>query len=69
MSRPEGGAHGDTLDPCVRQELMRRPLSRTVQAPHWPRLQPFLAPVKSRRLRRRSSGVARGSVSSSTYLA
>ncbi len=48
----------------ARQELMRRPSSRTVQAPHWPRSQPFLVPVRSRRSRSRSSRVTRGSSSS-----
>ena len=32
----------------VRQELMRRPLTSTVHAPHWPWSQPFLVPVRSR---------------------
>src|SRR5215475_1481724 len=35
----------------------------TVQAPHWPRSQPFLVPVKSKRSRSRSSSVTRGSSS------
>src|SRR6202142_4150354 len=35
----------------------------TVQAPHWPRSQPFLVPVRSRCSRRRSSRVTRGSSS------
>jgi len=29
----------------ARHELIRRPSTRTVQAPHWPRSQPFLVPV------------------------
>ena len=29
---------------------MRRPLTRTVHAPHWPRSQPFLVPVRSKTL-------------------
>src|SRR5580704_18603465 len=35
----------------------------TVQAPHWPRSQPFLVPVSSRRSRRRSRSITRGSSS------
>ena len=38
----------------VRQELTRRPSTRTVQAPHWPWSQPFLLPVSSRCSRRES---------------
>ena len=40
-----------------RQELMRRPLTRTVQAPHWPWSQPFFVPVRSRCSRSASSSV------------
>jgi hypothetical protein len=29
----------------MRQQLMRTPSERTVQAPHWPWSQPFLVPV------------------------
>ena len=36
----------------ARHELIRRPSTRTVQAPHWPRSQPFLVPVRSRRSRK-----------------
>ena len=49
------------LTASARQELIRRPSTSTVQAPHWPRSQPFLVPVRSRRSRRRSSRVTRGS--------
>ena len=34
------------LTASARQELIRRPSTRTVQAPHWPRSQPFLVPVR-----------------------
>src|ERR1700684_2471193 len=47
----------------ARQELTRRPSTMTVQAPHWPRSQPFLVPVNSRRSRSRSKRVTRGSSS------
>ena len=43
----------------VRQELTRRPLTRTVQAPHWPWSQPFLLPVSWRFSRRASSSEVR----------
>ena len=43
----------------VRQALMRRPFSRTVQAPHWPWSQPFLVPVRCRCSRSASSSVVR----------
>ena len=43
----------------VRQELTRRPSTRTVQAPHWPWSQPFLVPVSSRYSRRASRSVVR----------
>ena len=39
----------------VRQEMMRRPSTSTVQAPHWPWSQPFLVPVRSRWSRSASS--------------
>src|SRR5882724_8759107 len=48
----------------ARHELIRRPSTRTVHAPHWPRSHPFLVPVRSRRSRRRSRSVTRGSPSS-----
>src|SRR5579871_4778483 len=48
----------------ARHELMRRPSTSTVQAPHWPRSQPFFVPVRCRRSRSRSSRVTRGSSSS-----
>src|ERR1700758_205019 len=47
----------------VRHELMRRPSTRMVQAPHWPRSHPFLVPVRSNCSRRRSRSVTRGSAS------
>src|SRR5258707_9298968 len=47
----------------ARHELMRRPSTMTVHAPHWPRSQPFLVPVKFSRSRRRSRSVTRGSSS------
>ena len=37
----------------VRQELMRRPSTSTVQAPHWPWSQPFLVPVRRQMLAQR----------------
>src|ERR1041385_5113336 len=40
---------------------MRRPLARTVHAPHCPWSQPFFVPVRWRFSRRRSSRVVRGS--------
>ena len=49
------------LTASARQELIRRPSTSTVQAPHWPRSQPFLVPVRSSRSRSRSSSVTRGS--------
>src|SRR5260221_7590475 len=54
------------LTASARHELIRRPSTRTVQAPHWPRSQPFLVPVRSRRSRRRSRSVTRGSSSSTS---
>ena len=48
----------------ARQALMRRPLTSTVQAPHWPWPQPFLVPARWRPLRRQSSKVRRGSAAS-----
>ena len=50
----------------VRQELIRRPSTSTVQAPHWPWSQPFLVPVRSRRSRNASSRVVHGAITSST---
>src|ERR1700731_958634 len=50
----------------ARHELIRRPSTRTVHAPHWPRSQPFLVPVRCRRSRSRSSSVTRGSSSSTS---
>src|SRR5262245_41759109 len=47
----------------VRQELIRRPLTRTVQAPHWPWSHPFFVPVWSRYSRRASSRVVQGATS------
>src|SRR3984957_15511497 len=44
----------------VRQELIRRPSTSTVQAPHWPWSQPFLVPVRSRWSRNASSKVVHG---------
>src|SRR5580704_15126629 len=43
----------------VRQELMRRPSTSTVQAPHWPWSQPFLLPVSARVSRSASRRVVR----------
>src|SRR6476469_6403400 len=48
----------------VRHELMRRPSTSTVQAPHWPWSQPFLVPVRSRWSRRASSRLVHGATSS-----
>src|ERR1700693_602002 len=50
----------------ARHELIRRPSTMTVQAPHCPRSHPFLVPVRSRRSRKRSSSVTRGSESSTS---
>ena len=47
----------------VRHELMRRPLTSTVQAPHCPWSQPFLVPVRWRCSRSASSKVVRVSSS------
>src|SRR5437879_7711844 len=44
-----------------RQEFTRRPLTCTVQAPHWPWSQPFFVPGMFRFSRRQSSNVVRGS--------
>src|SRR5262249_11659168 len=44
----------------ARQELIRRPFTSTVHAPHWPWSQPFLVPVRSRRSRSASSSVVQG---------
>src|SRR5579875_4063070 len=43
----------------------RRPLTCTVQAPHWPWSQPFLVPGRSRSSRSASSKAVRGSMCSS----
>ena len=48
----------------VRQELTRRPLTSTVQAPHWPWSQPFFVPVRSRWSRSVSSSVVHGASAS-----
>src|SRR5262249_469533 len=48
----------------VRHELMRRPFTRTVQAPHCPWSHPFFVPVRSRWLRRASSRVVQGATCS-----
>ena len=37
----------------VRQELIRRPSTITVQAPHWPWSQPFLVPGEMQMLAQR----------------
>src|SRR5258706_8262711 len=51
--------------PCItarlRQEFTRRPLTCTVQAPHWPWSHPFLVPVSTTVSRRQSRSVVRGS--------
>src|SRR6266446_9740490 len=44
----------------VRHELIRRPSTSTVQAPHCPWSQPFLVPVRSRCWRNASSKVVHG---------
>src|SRR5207249_4823477 len=44
-----------------RHDLTRLPSIRTVQAPHWPRPQPFFEPVSRRCSRRASRSVVRGS--------
>src|SRR5712672_1335164 len=48
----------------ARHELMRRPSTSTVQAPHWPWAQPFLVPVRSRCWRNASSRVVHGATAS-----
>src|SRR6185295_14203082 len=48
----------------VRHELIRRPLTRTVHAPHCPWSQPFFVPVRCRCSRSASSSEVRGSRSS-----
>merc|ERR1711974_312979 len=53
------------LQAAVRQLLMRRPFTMTVQAPHWPWSQPFLEPVRPRWFRSASRSVVRGSAESS----
>src|SRR5438067_2021242 len=47
----------------VRHELMRTPLARTVQAPHWPWSHPFFTPVRPRYSRKASSKVVHGATS------
>ena len=49
--------------PASGRRPTRRPSTCTVQAPHWPWSQPFLAPVRARRSRRRSRSEVRGSMS------
>ena len=49
----------------LRQELIRRPLTMMVQAPHWPWSHPFFVPVRCRCSLRASSSVVRGSSSNS----
>jgi hypothetical protein len=51
-----------------RQLLIRRPLTRTVQAPHWPRSHPFFVPVIPNRSLRASSRLMRGSTVSECCL-
>src|ERR1700730_7046634 len=46
----------------VKQELTRRPSTKTVQAPHWPWSQPFFVPVRLRRSRKASSKVVHGAM-------
>ncbi len=53
------------LAASTRQELARRPSTRTVQAPHWPWSQPFLVPVNPSRWRSRSSSVVQASIARS----
>src|SRR5256885_3401634 len=48
----------------LRQELIRRPFTRTVHAPHWPWSHPFFDPVSCKCSRSASSNVVRGSISS-----
>ena len=55
ISRPSARAASD------RHDFTRLPSISTVQAPHWPRSQPFLEPVRWRCSRRASSSVVRGS--------
>ena len=50
-----------TVAASVRHDSTRRPSTWTVQAPHWPRSQPFLEPVSPSRSRSASSSVTRGS--------
>src|SRR6266404_2201043 len=49
----------------VMHELIRLPSTSTVQAPHCPWSHPFLVPVRSRFIRRRSSRVVQGSTCNS----
>src|SRR5207237_3371340 len=53
----------------VRHELMRRPFTSTVQAPHCPRSQPFFVPVRPMYSRSASSSVTRASRSRTYGLA
>ena len=55
ISRPSTSAASE------RHDFTRLPSISTVQAPHWPRPQPFLEPVRCRCSRRASSSVVRGS--------
>ena len=69
--QPDAAVGRHTLDggdlPTVVQggqrqaRLVRRPPARTVQAPHWPRSQPFFVPVSFRCSRSASRSVVRGS--------
>ena len=55
ISRPSTSAASE------RHAFTRLPSISTVQAPHWPRPQPFFEPVRCRCSRRASSSVVRGS--------
>ena len=55
ISRPSTSAASE------RHDFTRLPSISTVQAPHWPRPQPFFEPVRCRCSRRASSSVVRGS--------
>ena len=55
ISRPSTRAASE------RHDFTRLPSISTVQAPHWPRPQPFFEPVRCRCSRRASSSVVRGS--------
>ena len=58
ISRPSMSAASE------RHAFTRLPSISTVQAPHWPRPQPFFEPVRCRCSRRASSSVVRGSSAS-----